>query len=164
MSSSFAASKQCPRSRRNETSLRPRINPYFSLSLTETSTGDDDFGGLSEITLDDHQDDCSSEVVECAVFTQKDLAFVAMPVMEDIRRDGKLCDVTIKVCIRKARMNPLSLFIALWSFRGYFVLCAKLEMLTSITAQLRQHLDVWSRPQQRLDESSHSLMRHEYNS
>ena len=75
-------------------------------SLTETSTGDDDFGGLSEMTLDDNKDDCSSDLVECAVFTQKDLAFVAMPVMEDIRRDGKLCDVTIKVRTYKAHLFP----------------------------------------------------------
>ena len=52
------------------------------------------------MTLDDNKDDCSSDLVECAVFTQKDLAFVAMPVMEDIRRDGKLCDVTIKVRVK----------------------------------------------------------------
>ena len=56
------------------------------------------------MTLDDNKDDCSSDLVECAVFTQKDLAFVAMPVMEDIRRDGKLCDVTIKVCIHKIHL------------------------------------------------------------
>ena len=56
-----------------------------------------DFGGLSEMTLDDNDDDCSSDLVECAVFTQKDLAAVALPVMEDIRRCGRLCDVTIKV-------------------------------------------------------------------
>ena len=55
------------------------------------------------MTLDDN--DCSSDLVECAVFTQKDLAFVAMPVMEDIRRDGKLCDVTIKVHVYKALLR-----------------------------------------------------------
>ena len=49
------------------------------------------------MTLDDNDDDCSSDLVECAVFTQKDLAAVALPVMEDIRRCGRLCDVTIKV-------------------------------------------------------------------
>lgn len=57
------------------------------------------------MTLDDNKDDCSADLVECAVFTQKDLSFVAMPVMEDIRRDGKLCDVTIKVCIQKAHQE-----------------------------------------------------------
>lgn len=31
------------------------------------------------------------------VFQQADLASTAFPVMEDIRKQGKLCDVTIKV-------------------------------------------------------------------
>ena len=34
-SSSSAGAKQCPRSRSNGTSLRPRINPYFSLVSTK---------------------------------------------------------------------------------------------------------------------------------
>jgi hypothetical protein len=83
----------------SSSSSRPRINPYFSLSLNESTmcSGGNEDGefGLSEMTLmaDDEDDD----LVECVVFTQKDLASVSMPVMEDIRRMGKLCDVTIKV-------------------------------------------------------------------
>ena len=68
------------------------------------------------MTLDDHNDDCSSDLVECAVFTQKDLAFVAMPVMEDIRRDGKLCDVTIKVRVCTYIKHSLDLFLPNNSF------------------------------------------------
>ena len=38
-----------------------------------------------------------SDGSECVIFNQKDLPNVSLPVMEDIRRMGKLCDVTIKV-------------------------------------------------------------------
>ena len=38
-----------------------------------------------------------SDGSECVIFCQKDLPNVSLPVMEDIRRMGKLCDVTIKV-------------------------------------------------------------------
>ena len=34
---------------------------------------------------------------ECFVFVEKDVHRGAFPIMEDIRRSGKLCDVTIKV-------------------------------------------------------------------
>ena len=37
---------------------------------------------------------------DCSVFVQNDLATLSLPVMEDIRRHGKLCDVTIKVRIQ----------------------------------------------------------------
>ncbi len=55
---------------------------------------------LSDVPIGMENSDC----VACVVFSQKDLAMVAFPVMEDIRRMGKLCDVTIKVrqtCFRR---------------------------------------------------------------
>jgi len=72
------------------------------------------------LTLDDNNDDCSSDLVECAVFTQKDLAFVAMPVMEDIRRDGKLCDVTIKVGDNSYRAHRIVLAATVPYFHAMF--------------------------------------------
>lgn len=39
----------------------------------------------------------SSTMEDCVVFQQLDLFSQGFPVMEEIRRQGKLCDVTIKV-------------------------------------------------------------------
>lgn len=39
----------------------------------------------------------SSESEECVIFQQLDLFSQGFPVMEEIRRQGKLCDVTLKV-------------------------------------------------------------------
>ncbi len=46
------------------------------------------------LTISGHEASADHENV---VFCQKDLSNVSFPVMEDIRRMGKLCDVTIKV-------------------------------------------------------------------
>lgn len=35
---------------------------------------------------------------ESIIFEQSDLFSVGFPIMEEIRRQGKLCDVTLKVC------------------------------------------------------------------
>ncbi len=91
---------------------RPQLNPYFSASLFESAVsggGNDDADfGLSSVSIasaaaakgSKEIDDDDDELVECVVFTQKDLAAVSMPVMEDIRRQGKLCDVVIKVRVQ----------------------------------------------------------------
>lgn len=34
---------------------------------------------------------------ECLIFQQTDLFLQGFPVMEEIRRQGKLCDITLKV-------------------------------------------------------------------
>lgn len=39
----------------------------------------------------------SAEVEECVIFQQLDLFSSGFPMMEEIRRQGKLCDVTLKV-------------------------------------------------------------------
>ena len=43
-----------------------------------------------------------TENEECVVFQQLDLFTSGFPIMEEIRRQGKLCDVTLKVsyCLR----------------------------------------------------------------
>lgn len=38
-----------------------------------------------------------TENLDCVIFQQLDLFSEGFPVMEEIRRDGKLCDVTLKV-------------------------------------------------------------------
>lgn len=39
----------------------------------------------------------SPEAEECVIFQQLDLFSSGFPIMEEIRRQGKLCDVTLKV-------------------------------------------------------------------
>lgn len=39
----------------------------------------------------------SPEAEECVIFQQLDLFSCGFPIMEEIRRQGKLCDVTLKV-------------------------------------------------------------------
>lgn len=41
----------------------------------------------------------TSENEECVIFQQLDLFTQGFPIMEEIRRQGKLCDVTLKVFI-----------------------------------------------------------------
>ena len=83
-SSSEASSSDASKSSANKKVLN--LPPIFSNSLT---LDEDAYCGLNEILLSDGDD--------CVVFTQKDLAANAFPVMEDVRRAGKLCDVTIRV-------------------------------------------------------------------
>lgn len=40
----------------------------------------------------------NAESEECVIFQQLDLFTQGFPIMEEIRRQGKLCDVTLKVC------------------------------------------------------------------
>jgi hypothetical protein len=35
---------------------------------------------------------------DCLMFQQSDLFSLGFPIMEEIRRQGKLCDVTLRVC------------------------------------------------------------------
>lgn len=42
---------------------------------------------------------------ENLVFQQNDLFPSAFPIMADIRREGKLCDVVLKVCILSSLIN-----------------------------------------------------------
>lgn len=43
---------------------------------------------------------------ECVIFQQNDLFSQGFPLMEEIRRQGKLCDVTLKVSgVKKFRVN-----------------------------------------------------------
>lgn len=42
-----------------------------------------------------------SENKDCVIFQQNDLFSQGFPIMEEIRRQGKLCDVTLKVACRK---------------------------------------------------------------
>jgi hypothetical protein len=39
-----------------------------------------------------------AEIEESVTFQQSDLFSMGFPIMEEIRRQGKLCDVTLKVC------------------------------------------------------------------
>lgn len=41
----------------------------------------------------------SPEAEECVIFQQLDLFSTGFPVMEEIRRNGKLCDVTLKASL-----------------------------------------------------------------
>ena len=61
--------------------------PALFGSMTSNNSG----GGRRNVTAEDE------DVADSFFFTQKDLPNVCLPVMEDIRRMGKLCDVTIKV-------------------------------------------------------------------
>lgn len=49
----------------------------------------------------------SPEVEECVIFQQLDLFSSGFPIMEEIRRQGKLCDVTLKVCLYASFVNTL---------------------------------------------------------
>lgn len=40
-----------------------------------------------------------SDKKDSVTFEQHDLFLQGFPIMEEIRRQGKLCDVTLKVCI-----------------------------------------------------------------
>lgn len=44
---------------------------------------------------------------EIETFQKQDLPNLAFPVLEDIRRQGKLCDVTLKVFLSKLHMINL---------------------------------------------------------
>jgi len=49
---------------------------------------------------------------ESIIFEQSDLFSVGFPIMEEIRRQGKLCDVTLEVrSISKCRTFPKTLII-----------------------------------------------------
>lgn len=41
-----------------------------------------------------------SENKDCVIFQQHDLFSQGFPIMEEIRRQGKLCDVTLKVIMK----------------------------------------------------------------
>lgn len=67
------------------------LPPFLSLSLMN-----DAVEGLSSMDSD-NVFLSPSDGSECVVFTQKDLPTLAMPLIEEIRRTKKLCDVVIKV-------------------------------------------------------------------
>ena len=62
------------------------VSSMFARSISEMEEPE-----LNEVHLSDGE--------ECVIFTQNDLPNVAFPLMEDIRRQGKLTDVVLKVRI-----------------------------------------------------------------
>jgi hypothetical protein len=56
---------------------------------------------------------------ESVMFQQSDLFSLGFPIMEEIRRQGKLCDVTLKVCCVVSQNSSL--------FRIHELLCVKLR-------------------------------------
>lgn len=66
-----------------------------SLSFNETSlhVSDDEYKTKHNCT----KTSLASESDECVIFQQLDIFSQGFPLMEEIRRQGKLCDVTLKV-------------------------------------------------------------------
>jgi len=60
------------------------------------------------------------EVAGPVIFHQRDLASVALPVIEDIRRMGKLCDVTVRVGKRHFHCHRLILAATIPYFHAMF--------------------------------------------
>jgi len=61
-----------------------------------------------------------SDTTESTVFYQKDLPNIGFPVMEDFRRQGKLCDVTIKVAEHSFQAHRIVLAASIPYFRAMF--------------------------------------------
>ena len=82
--------------------MEDQTNPHASSSTLPSL-----FRGLGELRINslsaEESASSSSEAVflsdgaDCVVFTANDLFQSAFPAMSEMRRDGKLCDVTVKV-------------------------------------------------------------------
>ena len=71
---------------------------------------------LHPAPMDDNDDD---GIEDCVIFEQSDLSNLAFPVMADLRREGLLCDVTIKLEKSSSEMESELIQFYVWSpFRG----------------------------------------------
>lgn len=52
-----------------------------------------------------------SENKDCVIFQQHDLFSQGFPIMEEIRRQGKLCDVTLKVITEILQANSINVYV-----------------------------------------------------
>lgn len=81
----------------NHLALETSDDPVANSILTQDPIGQ---------VEDDFDEDAG---VECVVFHHSELAAQALPLMDDLRRSGKLCDVTIKVRAKLAKASLLRL-------------------------------------------------------
>lgn len=76
----------------NSNYMERSLNEVTSI-MSSTLLSDDDF----KVKYNCSKTSLSSESDECVVFQQLDMFSQGFPIMEEIRRQGKLCDVTLKV-------------------------------------------------------------------